>query len=156
MSRYVSSYFSPDRGASDVVIGFIDRCNVSIDVAVYSITHDEISDALIRAHERGVKVRVLTDKTQAGNYYADDEKMEAAGIPVIRDTVTGLMHHKFMLGDAETTERAMATGSFNWSANADLRNMENFVIIRLKYVIEEFQEEFDKLWEQNLANLTGE
>lgn len=149
MPRYVSSYFSPDRGAADVVIGFIDRCNVSIDAAVYSITHDGIAGALIRAHERGVAVRILMDKTQAGNQYADDERMAAVGIPVIRDTVTGLMHHKFMIGDAATEERAMATGSFNWTANADTKNMENFVIIRLKYTIDEFQAEFDRLWALN-------
>jgi len=62
-----------------VVIGFIDRCTTSIDAAVYSITHDGIADALIRAYVRGVQVRVLMDKAQAGNRYADDERMAAIG-----------------------------------------------------------------------------
>jgi len=150
MASYVSTYFSPDRGAADVVIGFIDRCTTHIDAAVYSITHDGISDALIRAHQRGVLVRVMIDKSQAGMASADDEKMEQAGIPVVRDSITGLMHHKFMVGDG----MAVATGSFNWTASADTRNMENFVIIRLKYVVEEFQEEFDRLWVLNTGVAT--
>jgi len=43
----------------------------------------------------------------------------------------------------------VATGSFNWTANADQKNTENFVIIRLKYVIDDFSQEFEGLWEDN-------
>ena len=142
---YVSTYFSPKRGAADTLIGFIDRCEVSIDAAVYSLTHDDIAAALIRAHERGVRVRILTDKTQAGSRYADDELLESKGIPLLRDRKTGSMHNKFIIGDSN----AVGTGSFNWTASADQRNAENFVIIRLKYTVEQFQDEFDYLWEIN-------
>ncbi len=143
--RYASVYFSPGRGADDIIIGFIDRCEESLDAAVYSITHDGIAEALIRARKRGVSVRVLTDKTQAGSKYADDELIEAAGIPLLRDTQKGSMHNKFMIGDG----RAVGTGSFNWTANAARRNAENFVVLRLSYAVRAFQEEFDRLWEAN-------
>lgn len=143
MTSYVSTYFSPDRGAANVIIGFIDRCTATIDAAVYSLTHDAIADALIRAVGRGVKVRLLIDKTQAGSQYADDEKLEAVGADVRRMRMGGAFHHKFLIGDGV----AVKTGSFNWTKNADERNAENFVIIRLKYVIEAFQAEFDRFWE---------
>ena len=146
MPRYVSSYFSPDRGTADVVIGFIAKCQKTLDIAIYSLTHDKIADALIEAHERGVKVRVLIDKSQAGNKYADDEKLLIAGIPLLRDKVSGLMHNKFAIGDG----KAVGTGSFNWTKSADEKNAENFVVIRLSYVIKQFQQEFEKLWEKNL------
>lgn len=145
MGKYASVYFSPQRGAADQVIGFISRCNTYIDAAVYSITHDGIAQALMDAHARGVKVRVLIDKSQAGLSSADDEKLEAVGIPVRRDTQPGLMHDKIILGDGT----AVGTGSFNWTANADQRNTENFVVLRLKYIVDEFQSEFDNLWEKN-------
>jgi phosphatidylserine/phosphatidylglycerophosphate/cardiolipin synthase-like enzyme len=150
MSKYVSVYFSPNRGAADNVVGFIDRCEESIDAAVYAITHDEISDALIRAHDRGVKVRVLMDKVQASSRYADDEKMALAGIPTRIDTQSGSMHHKFCIGDS----KAAGTGSFNWTKNADTRNAENFVIVRLQYVVAEFKTEFEKVWELNAPEET--
>jgi len=143
--KYVSTYFSPDRGAGDTLIGFIDKCETSIDVAVYSLTHDELANALIRAKGRGVAIRVLIDKVQAASRYADDEKLEEAGIEVVRDTKAGAMHNKFMIGD----NSAVGTGSFNWTKNADENNAENFVIVRLLYVVKEFQEEFDALWEKN-------
>lgn len=145
MGAYFSSYFSPDRGTIKEIIGFIDRCETTLDVAIYSLTHDDVSDALIRAKDRGVIIRILIDKTQAGNQYADDEKLEAAGIEVIRDTQSGLMHHKFCI-DGKT---AIGLGSFNWTKNAEERNAENWNVVRLKYVVAEYQEEFNRLWELN-------
>jgi len=142
---HVSTYFSPGRGVAKVVIGFIDRCNKTIDAAVYAITHDGISDALIRAKRRGVNVRIITDKTQASGKYSDDEKLMEAKIPVIVSGHhwRGSMHNKFVIGDGE----AIGTGSFNWTKNADKKNSENFVIIRIRYAVKEYQKEFDSLWE---------
>jgi len=142
--NYVSTYFSPNRGGAQTVIGFIDRCEKTIDAAVYCITHDDISDALIRAHNRGVVVRVITDKTQAAGRWSDDEKLEEASTPIKRGGYhwRGSMHNKFIIGD----DSAIGTGSFNWTKNADKKNAENFVIIRLRYVVREYQKEFNELW----------
>ena len=145
MGKYAAVYFSPKRGSADVVIGFIDRCTTTLDIAVYSITHDEIASAIIRAHQRGVAIRVLVDKTQAGGRYSDDERLLEAGVSLRRDTQSGLMHHKYAIDGSY----AVATGSFNWTANADTRNAENFVILRLKYILTAYQQEFDKIWELN-------
>lgn len=146
---YVTPYFSRDGGSADWIRGFIERCDHSLDIAVYSLTHDELADALIAAHERGVVIRLLTDKVQAASRYADDERLEAAGIAVRRDIRTGSMHHKFMIGDCATDTPAVATGSFNWTKSADQTNMENFVVVRLRYVVAAFQQEFDDLWKLN-------
>jgi phosphatidylserine/phosphatidylglycerophosphate/cardiolipin synthase-like enzyme len=142
---YVSCYFSPRRGAADQIIGFIDHCDTTLDIAVYSLTLDGIAAAIIRAHQRGTKVRVLTDKTQASGRYADDEKLEAAGVPLRRDKKSGSMHNKFCIDG----KSAVITGSFNWTANADKKNAENFVIVRLKYAVADFATEFERLWEDN-------
>jgi len=139
------AYFSPGRGADEVVIGFIDRCNETCDIAAYSLTHDPIRDAIIRAHNRGVAVRVLMDNLQARSRYADDEALMAAGVPTLVDKSSSAMHHKFIIGDGT----AIMTGSFNFTKNAVERNAENFVIVRLKYIIREFQKEFEYQWELN-------
>lgn len=147
MGRFASVYFSPDRGADEVVIGFIDGCSTRLDIAVYSLTHDGIADAIIRAQGRGVPVRVLMDKTQAGSRYADDERLEAEGVDVRRDRIKGVMHHKFIIGDGRTPgSRAVLTGSYNFTLNATNKNQENFVVLRLSYVAKAYQQEFDSLW----------
>jgi len=146
--KYISTYFSPNRGGAKTIIGFIDKCSETIDAAVYAITHDKISDALIRAHNRGVLVRIIIDKTQAAGKYSDDEKLEEALIPIKRGGYhwRGSMHNKFVIGDG----RAVGTGSFNWTKNADKRNAENFVIIRIGYAVKKYQEEFEQLWKKLL------
>lgn len=144
MPRYVSSYFSPNRGTIDVLIGFIDRCEKSIDAAVYSLTHDDVAQALIRAHERGVKIRLLVDNLQASSRYSDDDLLRERGIEVREDNSSGYMHHKFIIGDSN----AVGTGSYNWTKSAETKNTENFMIVRLQYTVDEFQSEFEHLWER--------
>ena len=145
MGRYFKTYFSPNRGAIENVIGFVDRCTTTLDIAVYSFTHDDVAGAVIRAHQRGVKIRVLTDKVQAAGAYSDDEKLEAAGIEVRRDNQSGSMHHKFAIDG----KQAVGLGSFNWTKNAATRNAENWNVCTLKYAVAEYQAEFDRLWELN-------
>ena len=142
---YVSTYFSPRKGAAEQVAGFIEHCTKSIDIAVYSLTHPDIEAALLRAHARGVKLRVLTDDLQSRSKWSADERLEAAGVPLRRDTQSGSMHHKFCIGD----RKAVITGSFNWTKNADRKNAENFVIVRLRKTTATFKGEFDRIWELN-------
>ena len=144
MPSYVSSYFSPNRGTADVIIGFIDRCHKTLAIAVYAITHDSIVDAILNAKKRGVHVRVITDTTQSRGKYSDDERLEEGLVEVHRVGAgwRRSMHNKFVIGDG----KAIGTGSFNWSKNADQHNNENFVIIRLGYVVRDFQREFKRLW----------
>jgi cardiolipin hydrolase len=144
---YVSTYFSPKLGAADQIVGFIDRCETTLDIAVYSITHDAIAEAILRAHQRGVEVRLLTDALQSAGKGSNYEALKLAGVAARVDTQRGSMHHKFCIGDGE----AVITGSFNWSVNADQNNAENFVIVRLKYVIADFQAEYDRIWALNAA-----
>jgi cardiolipin hydrolase len=142
MPEYFDIYFSPKGGAADYIIKFINRTEKTLDIAVYSLTHNDIAAAIIDAHKRGVEIRILTDALQAKGGGSDDELLESSGVPLRRDTQSGLMHHKFAISDS----RAIGLGSFNWSVNADVRNMENWNVCRLKYVIDIYQKEFEKLW----------
>lgn len=60
-------YFSPEDGCDKVVISYIKQVTKTLDIAIYTFTKDEISDAVIDSHKRGIKVRVIMDRTQAGN-----------------------------------------------------------------------------------------
>ena len=141
---HVSNYFSPGRNPVREIIGFIRRCDTRLDIAVYSLTHDEITAELIAAHERGVAIRILTDKVQASSRYADDERLEQAGIDVRRDTRSGSMHAKYCIEPG-----AVCLGSHNWTKSAETKNVEHWSIIRLKYVVREYQEHFEKIWALN-------
>lgn len=57
--------FTPSTDCEDSIIGYINNSVNTIDIAVYSINNEKIVSALKQAHNRGVKLRILTDKLQA-------------------------------------------------------------------------------------------
>ena len=137
-------YFSPEDGCDKVVISYLKQATKTLDIAIYTFTKDEIADAVIDAYKRGVKIRVIMDRTQAGNKYAEDERLEQNGISLIKVSGSrgGIMHNKFAVID----EKFVITGSYNWTENATSKNDENIVIIDQDSMIKSFKNNFEKLW----------
>jgi len=109
---------------------------------IYSFTNDAISDAVIRAHQRGVEVKVVFEKSQV-SMYSEYWKLQTIGVLVRNDTNRGLMHHKTAVIDGYV----LLTGSFNWSQAAEERNNENLMILESDYLTIAFIEEFQKIWD---------
>ena len=66
----IKIFFSRNGGATEEITKQIDKAENHIDIAMYSFTSEPIAEAIIRAKERGVKVRILMDKQQAGGKYS--------------------------------------------------------------------------------------
>lgn len=135
-------YFSPYGGCEGQVINWIDRANKTIHVLIYSFTNDDIGDAVLRAHQRGVEIKVVFEKGQVSRY-SEYWKLQSIGVLVKNDTNPGLMHHKTVVIDGYV----ILTGSFNWSAAAEERNNENLMILQSDYLVLIFEEEFQKMWD---------
>ena len=56
------------------------------------------------------------------------------------------MHNKFAVIDA----KLVATGSFNYSQNADTKNEENLVFINDSVIASEFKNDFDLIWDKSV------
>jgi mitochondrial cardiolipin hydrolase len=140
--KTLDTCFSPLGHCDQVLISWINSSRKSLDGAIYGLTDESIADALVLAHRRGVKVRVVHDKTQAGGKRDVSDILMEAGIPIHiqRGSEGGILHHKFLIIDSSY----VVTGSFNWTNNASARNDENFVVLDDQSVI--FQAEFDRLW----------
>ena len=104
--------------------GDIDAARKTVEVAVYSVTHPRIA----KAHRRGVKVRVLLDKSQSSGRYSSATYLHNAGVPIWTDSAAGLMHHKVGIIDGRT----IITGSFNWTRGGDEANSKNMLVIENK------------------------
>jgi len=115
-----------------------------IDVCVYTIADDRLSDELIAAHDRGVQVRIISDNDKRFDDGSDIARLEAHGIAVRLDDAPFHMHHKFALFDGEQ----LANGSFNWTRSATSSNQENLVVSRDAYLIRCFGGQFEELWER--------
>jgi phosphatidylserine/phosphatidylglycerophosphate/cardiolipin synthase-like enzyme len=101
-----------------------------------------IAKAIADAHRRGVKVRVVMDKTQAAGKYSSATYLFNAGVPVWIDHVSGLMHNKFLVLDGKT----IITGSFNLTKGADEENAENMLVIEGKEkLVKAYSDDFEKV-----------
>lgn len=121
----VQAGFSPG-DAEDLVVRAIDGAHHSIDIAAYSFTSKPIARALVDAARRGVRVRVVMDKSQETERYTSATFLIHAGTPVRIDDHYAIMHNKFLVIDDKTVE----TGSFNYTYSAAHRNAENVIVIR--------------------------
>ncbi len=107
----------------------IDGARRTIRIQMYAFTARPILRALLRARARGVDVRVIVDHSQFDDDRSDTaavERLAAGGIPVLVDTVPGLMHDKVTIIDG----REVLTGSFNDTWSAEHRNAENLLVLR--------------------------
>jgi phosphatidylserine/phosphatidylglycerophosphate/cardiolipin synthase-like enzyme len=111
---------------------------------VFTVTDDRISDAMLAAHKRGVRLRVITDNDKAFDLGSDVQRLGAAGVAVRVDRTQFHMHHKFALFDG----RRLLNGSYNWTRGAARDNEENVVVTDDAALIAAFQGTFDQLWER--------
>lgn len=119
--------FVPDGPACErLLIDSIDNTRKSLLIQAYSFTSAPIAGAVVKAHKRGVDVRVILDKSQISERYTSATFLKNAGIPVVVDTEPAIAHNKIMIFD----QQAVFTGSFNFSKSAQARNAENGMVIR--------------------------
>jgi phosphatidylserine/phosphatidylglycerophosphate/cardiolipin synthase-like enzyme len=130
--------FSPDDGVSKRVLRADDR----IDFLMYSLTLDEIGDALLAKAESGVRVRGVLDGAQVENLGGEYAKLHGHGLDVWKDSQSAKLHHKVIIIDEAIT----ILGSYNFSRNAEEHNDENVLIIHSLEIAAEFLLEFERLY----------
>ena len=118
--------FSPRGGCTEAVIVDIGKAKAFLDVQAYSFTSAPIADAVAKAQGRGVRVRVVLDKSQRGERYSSATFLKNHGVPVFIDDDHAISHNKVILIDGGAT---IITGSFNFTKSAEERNAENLLII---------------------------
>lgn len=123
-------------------LDFFRSAAVSIDVCVFSLTHNAIAHVLLCAHKRGVKVRLISDDDQAEARGSDVDRLAENGIPVRKDNTQNHMHHKFSVID----NMCVLNGSFNYTVGAEKGNEENVLITNTEELVKSYAQHFDKLW----------
>lgn len=136
-------YFSPGKTCKQAIIKLIDQAKKNIDICVFTISDNDISNAIINAHQRGVPVRVITDNDKSNDKGSDIKLLQAKGIPLVMDHSRYHMHNKYAVID-----EALINGSFNWTRSASEKNQENIVVDRRPVLRAAFLERFDDLWQR--------
>jgi len=99
-----------------------------------------VAEALVKARERGVDVKVVIDSDNMDNSAVN--LLLDAGVAV-GDEDPDFMHNKFMIVD----NRLIWTGSMNPTSNGVNENNNNVVVIvGSPELIEDYEAEFNELW----------
>jgi phosphatidylserine/phosphatidylglycerophosphate/cardiolipin synthase-like enzyme len=127
-------------GLDGPLVEAIDAARLSIDVAAYSISLNSVRNALLRAHDRGVTVRVVME---TGNMdRSDPQIMIEAGIPIIGDNRNGLMHDKFIVLDRSE----VWLGSMNFTDSGTYEDNNNLMSIQSSKIAENYIKEFEEMF----------
>ena len=145
-NQIISLYFTAPandeyRGGPDqYIVEAIDQARSQVDAALYDLNLWSIRNAFIRAHKRGLLVRLVLEEDSLDR--PEIQELISAGIPVMADGSEGLMHNKFLVID----HTEVWTGSMNFTLNGAYRHLNNLVRIRSSRLAENFTEEFEEMY----------
>lgn len=115
----------------------------TLDIAAFEWNLQSLTDAVLAAHRRGVQVRmVVDDEHTIRDGQSTINQLIDAGISVVGDDRSALMHNKFMILDSTI----VWTGSWNYSINDTYRNNNNAVALRSQKVVQDYQTEFNEMF----------
>jgi phosphatidylserine/phosphatidylglycerophosphate/cardiolipin synthase-like enzyme len=126
----------PDRNLVDA----LDESRVKIDAALYDLNLWSVRNALLRAHDRGVVIRLVLDDGALDR--PEVQELIAAGIPVKVDGEESLMHNKFIIIDGSE----VWTGSMNMTINGAYRHLNNLLRLRSSRLAENYTVEFEEMF----------
>jgi phospholipase D len=133
-SATIETCFAPESDCAALAVRAIDRAAHEILVGAYGLTTGSgIVEALLRAHRRGVEVKLLVDRTTPCGRNSGIHPLASAGVPVWVDHVARIAHVKTMVIDGAVT----LNGSYNWTRGA-AANSEDLNLVASPTVAEAY------------------
>jgi phosphatidylserine/phosphatidylglycerophosphate/cardiolipin synthase-like enzyme len=127
--------FSPKGGCQEALVQEVRKSRNEILVQAYSFTSDPLTKALVEAKQRGVKVEILLDKSNEVEKYSELHVLLEQGL----DHDHAIAHNKIIIID----QNVLATGSFNFTHQAENENAENLIIFRgYRDLVKSYRENF--------------
>ena len=142
-SGITEAWFSPQADCPGRIRSFLATAKNTVDICVFTITDDRLTSAVLDAHARGVRIRIITDNDKAADLGSDADRFLEAGVELRVDRTPYHMHHKFAIVDRSL----LLNGSYNWTRGAAESNEENFIITDEKKLVSKFSAAFEKLWD---------
>ena len=127
------------------IISAIDSSDSRLYAAVAWFTNQTIFDHLIQACQRQVKIKIilLDDILNRNEFGLDFGILAGRGADIRFYNVNmGTMHNKYCIIDSK-----VITGSYNWTFHAN-KNSENIIITDEVDVVNNYCEQFDKLFNE--------
>jgi len=139
-------HYAPAENLEKLDVSLIDSAQKSIDLAAYVITDWPVIEALIRAADRGVALRMYLDGGQRATRAPLPLFVELAETPGVMIKVkrsgSPLMHIKAYLID----EHLLRTGSANFSASGLKQQDNDLIVINDPMSASAFKRNFDSIF----------
>lgn len=145
MTKVLKPSNSCNTAVCSALVNEINSAQSSIDYAIYGYSKiPAIEQALVRAQQRGVKIRFVYDLDDCGNnIYPDTLYLTKVLTNNKADYVSPIMHDKFFIFDNKT----VMTGSANIS-NTDMSgfNSNTIVLINSNQMANIYSQEFEQMY----------
>ena len=138
------AFFFPSVDSERKLISYLRKATSSMVICVFTITNNDLANAIRDARRRGVTVRIISDDECMKMSGSDIQALYDEGFAVRTDLNRyAHMHNKFVVID----EYLLVTGSFNWTKQAVKKNQENLTVLDDPALAKIYIEEFNRLWE---------
>lgn len=138
------AYFSPGDSCRNKIISLIKEAKKTIDICVFTISDNKITQVILDAHKRGIDITIISDNDKANDKGSDIHHLQNKGVNIIVDNSSYHMHHKFAIFDS----KILLSGSFNWTRSATDVNEENILVSGEPGLVSQFSNQFDSLIEK--------
>jgi phosphatidylserine/phosphatidylglycerophosphate/cardiolipin synthase-like enzyme len=145
-------FFGSEDQVAAQLVRLIESAEFSIQFMAFSFTHDGMGTAMIEQFENGVDVVGIFELRGSETAFSEMPQMFCLGIPVRQDGNPRTFHHKVIIID----NTIVATGSFNFSDNADRSNDENMLMIANEDIAFMYMLEFEQRWAEGIEPTEGE
>jgi len=139
-AQNITTYFN------DTIKAYMDLAQNTLDICVYNASDATIATAINDAYNRGVIVRYIADDDVTNTMLSSLNP----SIPIMyRDPlVAGIMHNKFIIVDANSTNNSWVMGgSTNWTNPTNLLNdYNNLIFIQDEAIAKAYTLEFEEMW----------
>ncbi|MBS3121727.1 hypothetical protein J4434_02490 [Candidatus Woesearchaeota archaeon] len=159
-------YFCPRYNCSGVMVDLINSADESVHCALFDLDLYEIIGALDIKYNNGIDVKIVVDNDNYKEIKKSYGKELGLGMSenngnneenknnenktnenkidgfIKQDNSNQLSHNKFCVVDG----KIVATGSFNPTFNDNNKNNNNLAVITSAYLSENYEDEFDELW----------
>ncbi|MCB1181008.1 MAG: hypothetical protein KDK55_03180 [Chlamydiia bacterium] len=140
--QHVEFWSLPDEGKEglDRLIDLLDQATEKIQVAMFTWTHARLTEAVIQAAKRGVKVEVVIDRNQGSGVSKKTIKALRDGGVLTFLGGSEITHHKMAIID----KTLLIHGSANWTKAAFTRNDDCYVVVH--HLKKEQKKKLKKIW----------
>ncbi|MBC9785584.1 phospholipase D family protein [Heliobacterium chlorum] len=123
----------------------IASAKTTLDLAAYVLSHPDMAQFLAEAKNRGVKVRIITDRKEAQKKGQRDllKSLRKAGVPIKINKHNGVMHLTAMIADGDI----VATGSCDYSQPSLSVNDDVLLVIKDPILAQAWKNRFELMWD---------